>query len=178
MPFKHKLSVRLAISRTLLAALTVAVLSCGENGAVGPGVDVEIASELANLVISPSSATVVVNDSVDFQAYGITTAGDSVEVAVTWTSTTDNPVQDRGKGLGRLKAKKPGKFGLSAHVDSVHLADTVEVTVVEPKVAEVLINPASVALEIGQQLRLTVTFKDSSGVPLESPLPRLRVMVW
>ncbi|MBD3298972.1 MAG: hypothetical protein GF341_09975, partial [candidate division Zixibacteria bacterium] len=184
MPFKHKLSVRLAIARTLLIAFVGASLSCGDNNVASPNIVLAPTDELVDLVISPSSATVAVNDSLDFQAYGVTAVGDSVEVTVMWTtvedstsstedSTEDKTFKGKGKAIGRFKANKPGEYDLIAEVDSSSLADTADVTVVEADVAEVIIDPASAVLDVGQSVRLTVLLKDSSGNTLSD-----RKVVW
>ncbi len=173
MLWKHISSNRLAISLLLLTVVAIAVVSCGDISIAEPDVTVEADPAIVDLVIFPSSATIEVDDSLEFQAYGLTAIGDSVDVTVSWTSSTGDPVKKKGKGRGLFKAKRPGKFDLSASADSAGVADTVEVTVYRIEVENVVIVPSAAALVVGDSLPLTVTVEGADGNELSD-----RDVVW
>src|SRR5438874_2316474 len=113
MTFKHKLSRRLALlkDRTVLfaaATLAAALISCERPFATDQGADI------ASLVVWPKTVTLQQNQTTDFVAFGMTTAGDTVLVAVSWSVTGGSIVDSttsRGQHYGHYKAgADPGNF--------------------------------------------------------------------
>src|SRR5437667_11012750 len=113
MTFKHKLSRRLALlkDRTVLfaaATLAAALFSCERPFATDQGADI------ASLVVWPKTVTLQQNQTTDFVAFGMPTAGDTVLVAVSWSVTGGSIVHSttsRGQHYGHYKAgADPGNF--------------------------------------------------------------------
>ena len=79
MPFKHKLSKRLALSRGPVLIVFALVLACESiprvSGPPNP-------SDPVSLFILPQQITVLVRDSVDFRAYSVTASGDTIVAQV------------------------------------------------------------------------------------------------
>ena len=81
MNFKYKLSRRLALSRILCALATSTIVACTVVDIANP------AADLSKIVTLPTTVTLLPNASQLFLAYGITTAGDSTSVQVTWSAS-------------------------------------------------------------------------------------------
>jgi uncharacterized protein YjdB len=166
MPFGHKLAHRLALlkgrfSRGALLALALSFFaSCEKPLSVAPNTTV------SQLIVSPSTATVQPNQVQDFTAVGFTTAGDSAQIAVAW-STTGGVVDTNSQGkrhYGHFHNGNCGQFTVTATSTPGNLTASagVNVTCAAP-VATVTITPASVNLQIGQTSQLTATLTDANG---------------
>ena len=166
MPFGHKLAHRLALLKgrfyrgALLALALSFVASCEKPIPVGPS------GTVSQLVVSPNTATVSPNQVQDFTAVGFTTAGDSAQIAVAW-STTGGVVDTNTLGkrhYGHYHNGTCGQFTVTATSTpgSLTASASVNVTCAAP-VAAVTISPASVNLQIGQTSQLTATLTDASG---------------
>ena len=166
MPFGHKLAHRLALLKgrfyrgALLALALSFVASCEKPIPVGPS------GTVSQLVISPSTATVSPNQVQDFTAVGFTTAGDSAQIAVAW-STTGGVVDTNSQGkrhYGHYHNGTCGQFTVTATSTPGNLTASASVNVAcAAPVATVTIAPASVNLQIGQTSQLTATLTDANG---------------
>jgi len=166
MPFGHKLAHRLALlkgrfSRGALLALALSfVASCEKPIPLGPS------STVSQLVVSPSTATVQPNQVEDFTAVGFTTAGDTAQIAVAW-STTGGAVDTNsagGRHYGHYHNGTCGQFSVTAKSTPGNLTASASVTVAcAAPVATVTISPASVNLQSGQTSQLTATLPDANG---------------
>jgi len=172
MPFGHKLAHRLALLKSplyrgaLLALPLLFVASCEKPIPLGP------ASAVTQLVVSPSTATVQPNQVQDFTAVGFTTAGDSAQIAVAW-STTGGVVDTNSQGkrhYGHFHNGTCGQFSVTATSTPGNLTASASVNVTcASAVATVTVSPASVTLQSGQTSQLTATLKDANGNVLTGP---------
>ncbi|PYP27374.1 MAG: hypothetical protein DMD55_08505 [Gemmatimonadetes bacterium] len=171
MTFKHKLSRRLALlkDRTVLfaaATLAAALISCERPFATDQGADI------ASLVVWPKTVTLQQNQTTDFVAFGMTTAGDTVLVAVSWSVTGGSIVDSttsRGQHYGHYKAgADPGNF----KVVGKHLASgksdtaTAVVSPVVVPVAAVVVAPATANVMVDSAVQLVAIPVDSAGTAL------------
>ncbi len=166
MPFGHKLAHRLALlkgrfSRGALLALALSfVASCEKPLSLAPN------TTISQLIVSPSTATVQPNQVEDFTAVGFTTAGDSAQIAVAW-STTGGVVDTNTQGkrhYGHYHNGTCGQFTVTAKSTPGNLTASASVTVAcATPVATVTVSPATVTLQGGQTSQLTATLKDANG---------------
>ena len=100
MTFKHKLARRLAgLPRIGLGILTVTALSCGDGAlkeGLAPPTPPPPPTPAAQIIVTQDRDSLLVGDTTQFLAHGLTSAGDSVAVTVTW-STTDGSITAGGK---------------------------------------------------------------------------------
>src|SRR5690349_7292709 len=166
MPFGHKLAHRLALlkgrfSRGALLALALSfVASCEKPLSLAPN------TTISQLIVSPSTATVQPNQVEDFTAVGFTTAGDSAQIAVAW-STTGGVVDTNTQGkrhYGHYHNGTCGQFTVTVKSTPGNLTASASVTVAcATPVATVTVSPATVTLQGGQTSQLTATLKDANG---------------
>jgi hypothetical protein len=108
MPFKHKLSKRLALSRIRVLVMLTLVAACDQTS--GPPQPLDSVS----LLVLPQQITVPVRDSIDFRAYSVTASGDTVEAKVAWSVSGDS-IQSRESGTGRFRSgSEPGQHEVVA----------------------------------------------------------------
>ncbi|MDH3571514.1 MAG: Ig-like domain-containing protein [Gemmatimonadota bacterium] len=112
------------------------------------------------LRLSPREPEVALGDSVEFVAFGLTAAGDTVALDVTWSSEAGE-IKGKGKGKGLYQPRGRGKDKVKASSDS--LADSTTVTVTEGPVAAVVLTPAAAVVDVGRTAQLTATLKDAAG---------------
>ena len=165
MPFGHKLAHRLALlkgrfGRGALLALGLSfVASCEKPISLsGPNPTV------AQLVITPTAVTLQPNQSQDFTAVGFTAAGDTAQIAVTWSATggTVDTSSAGGRHYGHYQSASCGQYTLTATSKPGNLSASASIAVTCP-VATVTISPAAVNLQSGQTTQLTATLKDATG---------------
>src|SRR5437667_367788 len=162
MPFTFKLSQRLARMRCTVLVLTAALAACEK-----PVQLTDPINTVAQVVVSPRAVTVPTNQMVDFMAVALTTTGDTVPLAVSW-SVTSGSVTDTstsgGRHYGHYKAgSDTGKVKVIAHGNPGGSTDTAVVTVTPVPVSAVTINPASASVLVGQTAQLAATTFDSAG---------------
>jgi uncharacterized protein YjdB len=159
--YRHKLSCRLALLRDLLVLLLpVAVGVTCERPLAAPSNQPPPA---AQIVVVPESLTVDPSQQVRFLAYGRTGAGDSIGVAVAW-STTGGTVTSDGMFTADTLA---GDFLVTATSAQPKLSGASRVhNRGRPPVASVTVSPAAASVTIGQTVQLAAVAKDSSGNPL------------
>src|SRR6266513_2842283 len=179
MPFAFKLACRLARlkHRTLAgAAAAVAaavVLSCE--------LPVQVATPnatVSQLIITPHTVTLQLNQDQDFVAVGLSAAGDTTPSTVSW-NVTGGTITDMGASNGRHYGKYHGgtcgsfKVTATSHPDRTTDTATVTVAGCVAPVAAVTVSPAAPTVQVGQTAQLTATPRDASGNPLTG-----RVITW
>src|SRR2546426_3069 len=129
------------------------------------------------LAVSPKLLTVQQNQVADFTAIGFTTAGDTANLAVSWSATsgtiTDTSTSN-GRHRGRYRAgADTGKVKVIAKGNPGGPADTAVVTVTQAAVTTVAMSPAAASVAIGRTVQLSATPQDVGGNPLSG-----RVVTW
>src|SRR5438876_6640205 len=169
MPFGHKLPHRLALlkgrlSRGALLALVLSfVASCEKpNSITGTN-----PPPVTQLVVFPSTATLQPNQVQDFTAVGFTAAGDTAQIAVSWSASggTVDTNSAGGRHYGHYHNASCGQYGLTATSTPGNLNASANITVAcaPAPVATVTVSPASINLQTGQTSQLTPTLKDANG---------------
>src|SRR5947199_8111088 len=170
MPFMHKLSCRLALMKSALLVVSLTAVGCELPVQVSGAGDVFLA-------VVPKTVTVQPLDTVSLMAIGYTTAGDTVNVPVSWSMTGGTMVDSTTQGwrhYAKIKAgQRNGTFKVVAHGDQNSTSDTATVTVAQLPVASVLVTPAVVSVLIGAGVQLTATPQDANGNALSG-----RVVNW
>lgn len=178
MTFKHKLSARLArlwVGVIILAVLPLA--SCqvpprGGGGPLPPGA-------IDHLQLSPASVTLAMSATTQFVAVGVTAAGDTAATAVNWSVTGGALVQtteDGPRHYGQYRAgQQPGSFRViaTAAAEGGQRADTATVLVTAVPVASVVVSPATMTLDVGDEMQFVATPQDANGAPLSG-----RAITW
>src|SRR2546426_292941 len=129
MTFKHKLSRRLAMlkdRRAICVAATLAavvVASCEL-----PARTTDTGTTLAEVVVLPQTVNLIQNQSTDFVAFGVTTASDTMPVAVNWSVTGGNitdSVTTKGMHYGHFKAgAQTGQYKVRAQDPATGMSDS------------------------------------------------------
>jgi hypothetical protein len=164
MTFLHKLAQRLARLKPAFAIGLLATFACEKPSTI---TDYGV---LASLNVSPKTLTLLPNQTTQFVAVGLTPAGDTGIVAVSWSVTGGSIIDtstSRGKHFGTYKSPpQPGNYTVVASGSPSGLADSAVVTVIPLPVASVSVSPLSPYITVGQTLQLTATTYDSTGAPL------------
>ena len=169
MTFKHKLSRRLALLKDRRVVVAMAALAVATAFACEKPVKLTdpVTSSLARLIVSPKVLTLEQNQAAEFMAVGLTSSGDTANVAVSWSvssgSVTDTST-NRGRHYGRYKTgSDTGKVKVVATGNPGGTSDTAVVTVTPAPVASVTLNPTSTTVLVGQTAQLSATTTDSAG---------------
>src|SRR5438876_131762 len=180
MTFKHKLSCRLALlkdRRVLYVAATLAaavVASCEL-----PARTTDTGTTLAQVVVLPKTVNLVQNQSTDFVAFGVSTASDTMPVAVNWSVTGGNitdSVTSKGMHYGHFKAgAQTGQYKVRAQDPATGMSDsaTAVVTATAVPVASVVVLPAAASAPVGGTVQFVAVPLDSTGTALGG-----RIIVW
>src|SRR5207244_3276099 len=103
----------------------------------------------------------------DFTAVGFTTAGDTAQIAVSWSASggTVDTSSAGGRHYGHYHNASCGQYGLTATSTPGNLNASANITVAcaPAPVATVTVSPASINLQTGQTSQLTPTPKDANG---------------
>lgn len=149
-------------SSTVLAVLAAAALAaCEVARTAAPPTD----SSVTQVVITPDSVDLAPGASAQFAAYGRTTQGDSVAVAVTW-SASGGSITAAGLYTADTSA---GTFSISAQTaKAVHGSAKVHVgnghgSSGPAPVASVSVSPASASITVGTTQAFTVVLQDTLG---------------
>ena len=171
MTFMHKLSKRLAMLKDAAWVLpALAVLSCQlPDRNTGPTNSVDI----ARLVVSPPLVSLHVDDTTAFMALGLTAAGDTAPVRVSFQvhgnsggQITGTSTPGNGRAVGHYRAGNGvGRDSVVAS-DTSGLADTVIIAVVPIPVASVTLAPPAATMLLGTTAPFTATLRDSAGAVL------------
>src|SRR5205809_656023 len=180
MTFKHKLSCRQALlkdRRVLYVAATLAaavVASCEL-----PARTTDTGTTLAQVVVLPKTVNLVQNQSTDFVAFGVSTASDTMPVAVNWSVTGGNitdSVTSKGMHYGHFKAgAQTGQYKVRAQDPATGMSDsaTAVVTATAVPVASVVVLPAAASAPVGGTVQFVAVPLDSTGTALGG-----RIIVW
>jgi len=167
MTFKHKLSVRLALLKdALLLVSAAAIVGCEKPVQLaGP------AALVTRVVVSPRQVALNPNQKSPFTAVGLTAAGDTADVRVTWSATggsiTDTFSTGRIHHATYQPSAVPGNYlVIATDPPETGVADTSAVTVIRVPVASVALTPAVASMLLGATLHLTATAQDSIGSAL------------
>jgi len=110
--------------------------------------------------VSPSSATLVVGQTVDLEAQPRDASGQSLNGrTVTWS--TNRPDVATVTAAGTVAAVSPGSATITA--SSEGRTGTAAIVVEAPSVSRVEITPASTTVDVGGSFRLAATVYDSRG---------------
>ena len=170
MTFKHKLACRLALlkDRAWPAAALAAVAVLGCERPVAP---TDLGATLAQFFVTPQTATLQQGATQDFTAVGLTTAGDTASIAVTWSATGGaiDTSSNHGRHYGHYKGTACGNYTVTAKSHPGAMQATASVSVVctsTVPVASVVVTPAAASLTVGGTVQLTATPLDSVGTAL------------
>ena len=164
MTFEHKRSVRLVLRNPALLGLSLAgVFGCEKAVSVaGPALVV------TRIAVSPRQVALKANQTSQFMAVGLTAAGDTGNVPVTWTATAGSIVDTFSYGSRHYATYQPsavpGNYLVIATQPPLKAtADTSTVVVLQVPVVSVAISPAIASVLAGATLQLAAIPKDSSS---------------
>ena len=115
------------------------------------------AAPVASVVVSPSSATLIIGQTAQLQAEPRSAAGQPLSRPVTWSSSAPNVASVTSNGL--VTALAPGNATISA--SSEGRTGTSSITVELAPVARVEITPADLSIRTGQSAQLTAWVYDA-----------------
>src|SRR5437667_8226836 len=179
MPFAFKLACRLArlkhhtVAGAAAAGAAAVLLSCELPVRVA-----EPNATVNQLIITPHVVTLQLNQDQDFEAVGLSAAGDTTPSAVSW-DVTGGTFTDMGASGGRHYGHYHGgacgsfKVAATSHPDGKTDTATVSVAGCTVSVASVTVSPGAPTVQVGQTVQLTATPKDANGTPLSG-----RVVTW
>src|SRR5216117_3911013 len=117
---------------------------------------------MAQVILTPLTASAVGGGSVQFAVYGIRKNGDSVAVSVAYAATGGII-----SAVGLYTAgQSAGTYQVIATQSGGTLASTAAVTISSVPVASVAVSPVAAGLTVGATTQLTATPEDSSGTAL------------
>src|SRR5947199_6562971 len=179
MPFAFKLACRLArlkhhtVAGAAAVGAAAVLLSCELPVRVA-----EPNATVNQLIITPHVVTLQLNQDQDFEAVGLSAAGDTTPSAVSW-DVTGGTFTDMGASGGRHYGHYHGgacgsfKVAATSHPDGKTDTATVSVAGCTVSVASVTVSPGAPTVQVGQTVQLTATPKDANGTPLTG-----RVVTW
>src|SRR5437879_2300801 len=117
---------------------------------------------MAQIILTPLSASAVGGGTVQFAVYGKRKNGDSVSVSVAYAATGGII---SGAGL-YTAGQSAGTYQVMATQSGGTLASTAAVTISSVPVASVAVSPVAAGLTVGATTQLTATPEDSTGTAL------------
>jgi uncharacterized protein YjdB len=137
------------------------------NGVVSKSVNVTVIPAIADVVVTPSPANIIITQTAQLTATPRDAAGAVITGrSVTWTSGNDAIASVSATGL--VTAKTLGTTTISAAAEGKTGAATI--VVVQIPVASVTITPLASPLTVGDSRQLTASTKDSIGGTLGRPV--------
>src|SRR2546427_568568 len=128
MTFLHKLAKRLARLKAALVIALVAAVACERPAAI-----TDPSGFVIHFSLSPKSLSVFTDQTTEFVAVGLTPAGDTVDVAVTWSVTGGSMLDTSSTGrkhYGRYKSPSlPGRQTIKAQAAASGAMDSAIVSV-------------------------------------------------
>src|ERR1041385_8029407 len=124
---------------------------------------------MAQVILTPLTASAPGGGTVQFAVYGLRKNGDSVAVSVAY-SATGGIISAAGLYTAGQSA---GTYHVIATQSGGTLASTADVTISNVPVASVTLSPAAASLTVGATTQLTATPKDANGTALSG-----RVVTW
>src|SRR2546425_7265382 len=183
MTFKHKLSRRLAMLKDRRAICVAATLAAAVVASCElPARTTDTGTTLAEVVVLPKTVNLVQNQSTDFVAFGVSTASDTMPVAVNWSVTGGNitdSVTTKGMHYGHFKAgAQTGQFKVRAQDPVTGMSDsaTAVVTAVAVPVASVVVLPAAASAPVGGTVQFVAVPLDATGTALGGRIDRKSVV--
>jgi hypothetical protein len=180
MPFKHKLSRRLAMIRdTSLVGLLALVAGCMDGGPLGSDLDSPgTASRVVGILATSDNPTVAPDQPTPVRAVAVTADGDRLPVEADWVALDGGELRDtvvNSKHMTYFSAKEPGDYRLVSFDRGKKFRDTTRVTVPKANsvsIAKIYILPAVVSLTVGQGQQFFVYGRTSAGdsVPVVASL--------
>jgi len=133
--------------------------------------------EPTRIDVSPKNVLLQQYQVIDFTAVGLTSAGDTADVTISWSATsgtiTDTSTSS-GRHRGRYRAgSDTGKVKIVAKGRQGGPADTADVTITDAPVTTVGVSPAAASIAVGATVQLSATPQDLNGNPLPG-----RVVTW
>src|SRR5690349_11254600 len=165
MPFKFKLSVRLALMKDALLVGLLAATGCEKPIALtGPS------RTVLSVSVSPATVSLFTGTAAQLTATPKDSAGNSLSgTSITWSS--DNGSVASVSGAGLVTGMATG--GATITATSEGKSATALITVTDVPVASVALSPSTGALRTGGTQQLSATTKDSAGNALAG-----RVVTW
>src|SRR6266705_1236744 len=180
MTFKHKLSCRLAMLKDRRAICVAATLAAAVVASCElPARTTDTGTTLAEVVVLPKTVNLVQNQSTDFVAFGVSTASDTMPVAVNWSVTGGNitdSVTTKGMHYGHFKAgAQTGQYKVRAQDPATGMSDsaTAVVTATAVPVATVVVLPTAASAPVSGTVQFVAVPLDSTGTALGG-----RIIVW
>lgn len=141
-------------------AVGTATITASSEGRNGTSLVTVTPPLVATVLVSPSSASVVLGSTQQLVATALDSAGNTLTGrSISWSS--DIPGVASVSGTGRVTAILLGTATITATVEG--RTGTATVTVVPVPVARVAIAPASVSVVLGTTQQLTATARDAAG---------------
>jgi len=166
MTFMHKLSRRLAQTHEAGLLLPGLVLLLGILIACEIPTVAANPNAVAQLVVFPESLTLDPGQRTVFRAHGVTAAGDSTSILVSWTATGGTIDQS-----GTFTADTSGgDVSVTATSPTLKLSASSHVHVRPHSVASLALSPSIVTIPVGQTTQLTATAFDTRGNPVSGVL--------
>jgi len=169
MPFMFKLSQRLARLRCATLLLSTAASSACEKPGASVSGPAQPGAQITKVVVSPDGVSLFSSQRKQFTAYGRTEAGDSVAVAVSWSSS-GGTISSSGVYVA---GPTPGHFGVVATQTGGSVAGSAALTVWAVPVAAVAVSPSSTSVQAGGTVQLAAATTDSVGAVLSG-----RAVTW
>src|SRR6266705_405554 len=172
MTFKHKLSCRLAMLKDRRAICVAATLAAAVVASCElPARTTDTGTTLAEVVVLPKPVNLVQNQSTDFVAFGVSTASDTMPVAVNWSVTGGNitdSVTTKGMHYGHFKAgAQTGQYKVRAQDPATGMSDSAV------PVATVVVLPTAASAPVSGTVQFVAVPLDSTGTALGG-----RIIVW
>jgi plastocyanin len=140
---------------------------CQDQGVTGTAtVTITDSPRLVSIEIDPESATVGVGEQVEFSAVGVDQFGEPYNLTVpTWwlTGETCGTVDPTRGTSTTFTAEQPGVCQLSCEEEGVTGTADIEVTGDDPVLTSIVIDPASVEVDVDGQVSFTAAGKDQYG---------------
>ena len=180
MPFKHKLSRRLAMLWTLALVAPVAVTAgCVDGGPLGNDLgSAGSGNQIVAIRATSDNPTVAPDQPTTVRAVAITSQGASVPVEADWVTLDGGELRDtvvNSRHMTYFSAKVPGDYRLVSFDRKKQFRDTTRVTVPRQNsvsLSRIYIIPAVVSLAVGQGQQFFVYGRTTGGdsVPVVASL--------
>ena len=147
----------------VLLGLVVPVLACLDKGVEVSGSAIGVA--VTEILIAPPIASLSPGDHVQFNVRGVTAAGDSVPVVVTWAARYGTITPN---GLYTAPASGPQDV-VTARATGTAYSDSAVVDLVALPVGEVDVQPGSVTVPVGAAAQLNAVVLNTKGDTFRGP---------
>lgn len=146
----------------------VAALAAGSQEPFIERFDIQmVPGPATSVAVSPSSARLVVGQSISLQASSYSQYGDERDDAFSWTSS--NPAVIEVDEMGRVMARSAGRATIRAAAGTV--SGTTDLEVVADQIASVDLTPSRTSARTGDVIRFTATPRNAAGQPIDGLFP-------